>query len=212
MIQIIPAILATTEEEYKQKLQKIEGSSAFAEGWVQIDFMDNKFVQNQSIAADVVKKYPTPLKVEAHLMVEEALSWVEELLPVADRFILPVEVIDKNQPVLKLARDNHKQVGLAVNPETPIEKLTDYLQGLDSVIVMSVKPGFGGQQFMPEVLEKAKQIKQKQPDLLVGMDGGINPDNIKQVAEAGVDYVAIGSGIIEGDIDENLEKFWEALS
>ncbi len=213
MLQIIPAILATTEEEYKQKLTKIETTFQLHNGWVQIDLMDNKFVQNQSVGVDVLAKYPTKeLKIEAQLMVEYPDNWIEELVKThVNRIIFPVEdtagIEEKIQHVL-----NHgKEVGLSINPETPVEILTPFLSKINTVLVMSVKPGFGGQEFRPQTLERIKKIKSRDVPIRVGVDGGVNVSVMKDLSDAGVDYAVIGSHLLEGNIDENLQKLRQAF-
>lgn len=212
MVQIIPTTFSTTEEEYKVRLAKLANSSSFKEGWVQLDLMDNKFVPNLSIGLDIVKKYPLPFKKEAQLMVVDPDEWLEGLFELkVDRIIIPVE-IDKNVlDFINLIKDNNIEVGLSLNPETDAEELSPYLDLLDSVLLMGVKPGLENQQLDLRIYEKIKIIKQKIPSLKVGVDGGVNDTNIKKLVNAGADYLAIGSYLFTGDFDENLEKLWEAL-
>ncbi len=212
MLQIIPAILSTSESDYKQKLLKIESNRTLSSGWIQIDFMDNKFVQNKSIDCNIVKKYPTNLKIEAQLMVEYPESWIDELvrLDVA-RIIFPLELTSGITERIRHVKDHNKQVGLSVNPETAIENLTPFLSTIDSVLVMSVRPGFGGQQFIPESFDKVRSLRSLSNRLKIGVDGGVNESVIKQLADAGADYVVIGSHLLEGEIDDNLNKLKKAL-
>lgn len=213
-IQIIPAILATTEEEYEQKLKKIEVCPELAEGWIQIDLMDNKFVQNSSINPEIVFKYPTSLKRELQLMVEKPWSeWLVKLdLNQSNRIIAPIEVEEiEIREMLATLGGTEIQFGLSLNPETPVKILEEYITGLDTVLIMSVDPGFSGQQFKPEVLGKIKQLKSLRSDLVIGVDGGISAENVKLIVEAGADYLVIGSHLVDGDITENLEKIWARL-
>lgn len=213
-IQIIPAILATTEEEYKEKLERIEGSPELAEGWVQIDLMDNKFVQNKSISAEIIAKYPTSLKREVHLMVEYPENWIDELVKVGvERIIFPVEDAEGVLERIKHIKDHGIKVGLSVNPETPVEKISAFIGTIDVVLLMSVRPGFGGQEFIPDTVEKVKRtvILRSGYKFLVEVDGGVNEEVAKDLAEAGVDSLVIGEHLINGDITENLEKIWESI-
>lgn len=210
MVQIIPAILATTKEEYQQKLTKIESSGVFEGGWVQIDLMDNKFVQNKSIDAKVVSEYPAKLKVEAQLMVVDPTNWIREIGKV-DRIVIPVEIDQVLTYVEQIAKTG-AEVGLSINPQTPIERVDPYIGKIDTVLVMSVKPGFGGQKFIVTTVDKVKQIKDKGWPVKIGVDGGIDSSVVKDLADAGADYLVIGSHLLEGSIDENLEKIWEAIS
>ncbi|MCL5784929.1 MAG: ribulose-phosphate 3-epimerase [Patescibacteria group bacterium] len=215
-IQIIPAILAISEEEYCNKLAKIEKNGAFEGGWVQIDLMDNKFVQNQSISADIVAKYPTKLKKEAHLMVEYPENWIDSLVRAGvERIIFPVEDGSGIEERVKHIKDHGIEVGLALNPETPIAKVEPFVAKIETVLIMSVHPGFEGQKFLPEVLEKIGQAVRLRQEtgtsFLIEVDGGINERNVWEVAEAGADILVIGSHLIDGNITENLEKIWQAL-
>lgn len=212
MVQIIPTLFSTTEEEYQKRLDKLNASELFQEGWVQLDLMDNKFVPNKSIGLDVIKKYPLPFKKEAQLMVLDPDEWLEGLFELkVDRIIMPVE-IDKNiLDFINLVKDNNIEVGLSLNPESRIESLDLFLDLLDSVLLMGVKPGLEKQELDPGIFGKMKTIKAKIPTLKIGVDGGVNDTNIKKLVNAGVDYLAIGSYLFTGDFDENLEKLWEAL-
>ncbi|MBI2018000.1 hypothetical protein HYS92_03030 [Candidatus Daviesbacteria bacterium] len=211
-IQIIPTLFATTEAEYQKRLDQLNASELFQEGWVQLDLMDNKFVPNKSIGLDVIKKNPPPFQKEAQLMVLDPDEWLEGLFELkVDRIILPVE-IDKNiLDFMNLIQDNNIEVGLSLNPETDSEALNAYLDLLDSVLLMGVKPGFENQQLDLGIYDKIKIIKQEIPSLRVGVDGGVNNTNIKELVNAGVDYLAIGSYLFTGDFDENLERLWETL-
>src|SRR5581483_10432817 len=152
MLQILPAILATTEEEYQKKLTKIETTFQLHNGWVQIDLMDNKFVQNQSVGVDILAKYPTKeLKIEAQLMVEYPDNWIEELVKThVNRIIFPVEDTAGIEEKIQHVLNHEKEVGLSINPQTPIEQVEPFLAKINVVLVMSVHPGFGGQEFIPE--------------------------------------------------------------
>lgn len=212
-VQLVPAILATSEKEYKSKLDKIQSSNAFDEGWVHIDLMDNIFVQNKSISADVIRKYPTPFNMEAHLMVQDPDKWIDSLIEAnVKRIIFPVEV-GNTLKLLEKIKSYHIEAGISINPQTPIAKVTPFIGTIDLLLVMSVEPGFGGQAFIPEALEKVKQASQlkKTGEFLLEVDGGITPQTAKALSLAGADNLVEGSGLLQGDILENLEKFWEII-
>ncbi len=212
MVQIIPTLFSRTEQEYQDRINKLNSSEIFREGWVQLDLMDNKFVQNKSISLDVVRKYPLPFKIEAQLMVMNPGQWIEGLIKLkVNRIVFPVEINDNILDLINQIKDNNMEVGLSLNPETEVEKLNPYLDLLNTVLVMGVNPGLEQQKLNVLTFDKVKTIKQKAPALKVGVDGGVNDINIKQLIEAGVDYLAIGSFLFAGDFDENLEKLWETL-
>lgn len=218
MIAIVPAILSTTEEDYKRDLEKIWLSHQFDRSLVQIDLMDGKFVPNQSVNPEIVKKYPASFKYEIHLMVEDPYFWISELKDFTKiiRFIVPIEIpeerIDQSIEFIRAFTD--AEIGFSINPETPISRVESYLDVAESLTIMSIHPGFQGQDFIPESVEKVKQaslLKVKNDKLVIEVDGGLGESNVKQVAQAGADNLVIGSHLLKGDIDENLEKIWEAI-
>lgn len=213
MVQIIPTTFSTTEGEYKARLAKLVHSASFEEGWVQLDLMDNKFVPNKSIGLDIIKKNPPPFKKEAQLMVTDPHEWLEGLFELkVDRIIIPVE-IDKNiLDFINLIKGHNIEVGLSLNPESKVELLDPFLDLLDAVLLMGVKPGLEQQELDPSIVGKIKAIKEKIPTLKIGVDGGVKDTNIKQLIKAGADYLAIGSYLFTGDFDENLEKLWEVIN
>lgn len=213
MIQIIPALLAPTEEIYQDQFTKVISSPSFQEGWIQIDLMDNKFVQNKSIEPEIIAKYPTNLKKEFQLMVIDPANWVDRLVKLeASRIIAPVEVgSEEIERFLLKTKERKVESGLSVNPDTPIESLEPFVTKIDYILVMGVTPGFQGQPFQDVALEKIKLIRQKGWPVKIGVDGGVKVDNAKSLVDSGADYLAIGSGLLKGDIDENLENIWEAL-
>lgn len=214
-VSIIPTILATTEEEYREKLKKIEDSLEFEGGWVQIDLMDNKFVQNKSVGFDVIANDPTSLKREAHLMVDYPENWIDELVKSGiERIVFPVEDTEGIEERISHVKNHGLAVGLSVNPETPLAKVKPFIDKIDLLLILSVHPGFGGQEFIPETLEKVKEAAKLQvgADFVIEVDGGINESNVKEVVGAGANNVVIGAHLINGNITENLESIWQAIN
>lgn len=211
---LVPSILSTTEEDFKRKVETVNSSNDPNVEWVHIDVMDNKFVQNKSVDPDIIKKYPISKKIELHLMVEDPYFYISQFkeFPI-DRFIIHSEVgkekIDEASSFIRAFTD--AALGIAFNPETSINKLTEYdYYDVDLVLLMSVHPGFSGQQFIPETLDKIKEcvsLREKyNQDFLIEVDGGINRDNIKDVLSTGADKVVIGASLFEGDFYENIKK------
>lgn len=196
-MQIIPAILATSEEEYARKLKQIEDSK-FNNNWVQIDLMDNKFVQNRSIGPLVIAKYHTNFKIEAQLMVEYPENWIDELVKIpVTRIVFPVEDVEGVDERITHIKNHGIEVGLSINPETDIETLTPFAGKIDVVLIMSVKPGFGGQEFIPETIEKIKKIKSKDWPIQIEVDGGVSKQVMPELENAGADSVVVGSHLWE---------------
>lgn len=212
--QIIPAILATTEEEYKEKLSKISTALKSSDQWVQVDIMDGKFVPNKSVGLDVIRKYPTILQKEAHLMVEDPSKWIEDLVNLGfERIAVHAEVApEEARNALSLINSFHKISILALNPETSVEQYKYFEHLVKGVLVMSVSPGFGGQEFIPSSIEKVKKAREYiDPHHFIEVDGGIDEKSVKLLSSAGADYLVVGEHIINGNITENLEKIRQSL-
>ncbi|MDO8619289.1 MAG: ribulose-phosphate 3-epimerase [Candidatus Daviesbacteria bacterium] len=215
MSKIIPTLLATSEKKYKEDLDKVLSSEELANGWVQIDIMDNKFVPNLSVGLDVIGKYPFDSKKEAHLMVQEPQDWIEGLANLQfARIIFPLEV-GNTLDLIDKVKEYSLQVGVALNPETPVDKVLPFIDKIDVVLIMAVHPGFQGEEFIVEALGKVKELFQKRIEkglsYEIEVDGGIHPGIAKELEEAGVDGLAVGSKLFNGNIQENLEKFKQAL-
>ncbi len=212
MVQIIPAILSTSEDDYARDVSRYKQSSSFQKGWIHIDFMDNIFVPNKSIEPSMVAKYPINLHKEAHPMVAHPLDRVDDLVKVGfERIIFHIEAEDDTAKCIEYIRSKGLEVGLALNNETPIEKLQPFIDKIDVVLVMTIEPGFQGQPFIPEALDKVRKIKSNNWSVKVGVDGHVKDTDAKQIVSSGVDFMIVGSYLLKGDIDENLENLWEAL-
>lgn len=213
MIQIIPAVLANSEEQYQKDISKLESSPSLQEGWVHIDFADNKFVQNKTIEPEVIQKFPTNFRKEAHLMVAHPKDWIDQLIKGGfERIIFHIESEDNLLEVIEDIKNKGLEVGLAINQETPVEKLGQYVGKIDVVLVMTIVAGFQGQSFIPSMLDKVKKIKSQNWSPRVGVDGAVKDSNIKEIMNAGTDFVTVGSYFLKGDIEENLEALWEAIN
>lgn len=213
MVQIIPAILDKTPEDFQKHIEQLKHSASFQEGWVHIDFADNEFVQNQTVGVDTVVKNDINLNKEAHLMVAHPLQWIDKLKEAGfKRIIFHYESKDDTLECINRIKELGMEVGIALNIDTPIEKLESFKDKLDLVLVMAIVPGFQGQPFLPETLDKIKSLKEKNWPIRISVDGAVRDTNAKQIIEAGVDQLTVGSYLLEGDIDENLECLWEAIN
>lgn len=213
MVQIIPAVLTKTEEQYKIDIERLASCEALANGWVHIDFADNKFVQNKTVGVETIQKFPTNFRKEAHLMVCYPKQWIDGLVEaVFERIIFHIECENNIGEMIGLIKGKGLEVGLAINNETPIEKLEPFASKMDVVLVMSIVPGFQGQPFIRESVDKIRKLKSKGWKVRLGIDGAVKDDNIKEIVNAGVDFVTVGSYLLKGDIDENLEHLWEVLN
>lgn len=204
--EIIPAILSKNLEDFKRDLGKLKNSQKLNSGWVHIDFMDNELVPNQSILPEDLQGIDFGnLKKEAHLMVKNPASWIKKLLDLGfERIIIHLEAAGDIVEYVKLVKS--AEVVLAINPETPVEKLKDFIPLIDGVLVMGVVPGFQGQAFIPECIDKVKKIKALNWPVIIEVDGAVKDWNAKSIAEAGADILISGSYLIQGNPDENLDK------
>lgn len=213
MVQIIPAILATSEEQYQSDITKLNNCQSLSQGWVHIDLADNIFVQNETIKPEIIQKFPTNFRKEAHLMVTHPKEWVDKLATTGfNRVIFHIECQDNIAAVVGDIKSKGLKAGLAINNQTPIEKLQPFVDKIDVILVMSIVPGFQGQPFIFESLDKIRKLKSKGWQVKIGVDGAVKDDNIKEIVNAGVDFVIVGSYLLKGDIDENLESLWVELS
>lgn len=212
-IQIIPAILAFDESEYQKKIDIVNNAPEFDNGVVQVDITDGKFCESKSVGSDIISKYPINRETEFHLMVQKPLDWIDDLAKLKTKRIVISLESDNVGKALNKTRDLGLEVGLGVNPETPIDRVLPYVDKIDMLLLLSVSPGVGGQKFIEASLEKIRKAGiLKKNRFKIEVDGGINQENIKQVAEAGVDGIVIGERLIYGDIGKNLETIWEKLN
>ncbi|MDD5147038.1 MAG: ribulose-phosphate 3-epimerase [Candidatus Daviesbacteria bacterium] len=212
MVQIIPAILDTTPEDFRNHVEQLKHSASFQEGWIHIDFADNEFVQNKTVDITTVAKNPISLNKEAHLMVMHPLQWIDKLKEAFfKRVIFHFESKDDILRCISKIKQLEMEAGIALNIDTPIEKLEPFKDKIDLVLIMAVIPGLQGQPFLLEALDKIKALKKLSWSVRISVDGAVRDSNAKQIVEAGADQLTIGSYLLKGDIDENLENLWEVI-
>lgn len=214
MVQIIPAVLATSEQQYQNDISKLSSSESLNGGWVHIDFMDNIFVQNKSIDPEVVSKFPDNFQKEAHLMVAHPKDWVDKLVKAGfKRIIFHIEVEDDILEVIEYIKSKGIEVGIALKNETPIEKLSPFISKIDVILIMGIgEPGFQGQPFIPETLDRISEVKRNNWQVRIGVDGAVSDIDVKEVVASGVDFMIVGSFLLKGDTEENLENLWEIIN
>jgi ribulose-phosphate 3-epimerase len=180
-------------------LRKMVQSMRGVAEWAQVDIMDGEFVPSRSIGWQAVKEAKLPFDWEAHLMVKEPETYFSGFKAArARRVIFHFEAAADPCAVIAAARRLGLDVGLALNPGTPVSAAAEYLPLLDSILLLSVNPGFYGAKFIPEVLDKVGEIRALVPELSIGIDGGIKEANILEAASSGVDDICVGSGIFLG--------------
>ncbi|ADJ25902.1 Ribulose-phosphate 3-epimerase [Dehalogenimonas lykanthroporepellens BL-DC-9] len=191
-IRIVPAILTDDPQELTAMRDIMSG----VVDWVQVDIMDGRFVPSRSIGWEEIRDARLPFGWEAHLMVENPVDYFKGFKAAgAERVIFHYETVSDPSTVTVAAREAGLTVGMAVNPETSVEDICQWLDSLDHVLLMSVHPGFYGAKFLPEVLAKIEQLRRYAPGLTIGIDGGIKEENLLEVASRGVDDICVGSGV-----------------
>ncbi len=189
---VVPAILTDDPKAFEVTVRKAESFTDY----VQLDIMDGQFVPSRSITCDSLAHLSTKLSWEAHLMVRQPGSYFEGCRKAgAEKVIFHYEATDAPREVISLARGLNLEVGLAINPETPLPAFLPLADEVDSILFLSVHPGFYGSKFIPEVLDKVVELRSRLPDMLIGIDGGIKENNIARVARSGVDVIFVGSAI-----------------
>lgn len=190
--RLVPAILTEDPKTLETMVRQAETFTT----WVQFDIMDGRFVPSRSINYEHLAGLPMKLSWEAHLMVQRPEDYLEGFQKAgAQRVIFHYEATPSPREVISLVRGLGLGVGLAVNPDTPVSAILPLASEVDSVLFLSVYPGFYGSQFIPEVLDKVMQFRSAHPGVEIGIDGGIKEGNITQVARAGADVIYVGSAI-----------------
>ena len=210
-IQISPSILSADFSQLGKEIKRLEEGGA---DMIHVDVMDGHFVPNLTIGPPVIKalRKNCSLKFDVHLMISPVHKYIEAYADAGADIITihPEATDDLKESILKIKKSN-KKVGVSLNPESKINLIQSLLDEIDLVLIMSVNPGFGGQKFMPEVLEKIKQLKkiqiEKNVNFDIEIDGGINFDNCQLAIDAGANILVSGTTIFKsnnGDIEKNI--------
>ncbi len=211
-IQISPSILSADFSQLGNEIKRLEEGGA---DMIHVDVMDGHFVPNLTIGPPVIKtlRNYTKLPFDVHLMISPVHKYIKDYADAGANIItIHPEATNSLTESINLIKKLNKKVGISLNPDTKLEVIKNVINKIDLVLIMSVYPGFGGQKFMPEVLEKIKNLKKiKEKENLnfdIEVDGGINFENNKTVIEAGADILVSGTTIFKenkGNIKKNIK-------
>ena len=216
MKQLAPSILSADFSRLGECVCQIEKAGADI---IHVDVMDGHFVPNISFGAAVMKSLcgKTGMPFDVHLMIEDPDRYLGDFITDNTEYItVHAEACVHLHRTIQHIKSSGAKAGVAVNPATPLSAVECVLEDVDMILIMSVNPGFGGQKFISSVLPKIRKLdelrRENNLDFTIEIDGGINPDNVKTVTDAGVDIVVAGSSVFgAADIEARVKEFREIL-
>lgn len=199
LIKVSPSILAADFAHLAEALEAIKDSGA---EFAHLDVMDGDFVPNISFGFPVIKdlRRVNDLVFDTHLMISHPLKYIKEFAKAgSDMITFHLESADDPKEVIAAIKNEGKKCGISIKPATKAESLLPFIDDIDFVLVMTVEPGFGGQSFMFDMLDKIRRIKELKPDLVISVDGGINEKTAEVAKEAGAEILVAGSFFFSAD-------------
>jgi ribulose-phosphate 3-epimerase len=206
-LEIIPAVLVKSREELLEHISRVRNYV----NTIHIDIMDNKFVPNFTIGIKELQELPSGLKYEIHWMVQKPEEWIAKVRG-PYMHMVHVEAVESWDNLAKAVKGSGGRLGVALNPETSLEKLKPHLKNAEKILVMSVHPGFYGQKYIPDVEAKIRELRRMLPKAEIEVDGGINPETGLRASQAGANDLAAASAIFaKPDIGKAVEELRSSL-
>jgi len=213
MVNFAPSILSANFSNLKEEVESVKDAK-----YLHLDIMDGRFVPNITygpLVIEAIRPYSKQI-FDTHLMIVEPEKYIEDFAEAgSDIITVHVEATDHIHRAIQMIKSTGCKAGVSLNPATSLSTIENIIDDLDLILIMSVNPGFGGQKFIPQILDKVKRltkmIQKSNTETLIEIDGGINFDNVKEIADAGVDIIVSGSAIFKGNPEENLNKFRKKL-
>ena len=210
-----PSILSADFKMLGEEMRKTEKNGA---GYIHFDVMDGLFVPSISFGIPVLASIhnATEQVMDVHLMIQEPIRYIEEFHKAgADIVTIHLEACEDVKATLDKIHACDMKAGLSICPETEAEAIEPYLADVDMILVMSVHPGFGGQKFIPESLDKIRKVRgileQQELSVDIQVDGGVHLGNVREVLDAGANVIVAGSAVFKGDAGQNTQEFMEIL-
>ena len=195
MVDIAPSMLGADFGRMREAAEMIGPHSAY----LHMDVMDGHFVPNLTMGPDLVKSLDGIAPLDVHLMVTDPIDFIEDFRD-AGAEIITVHV-EANNPLkaLESIKKNNMKAGIALNPSTPVNSIEPFIDLADLILVMSVEPGYCGQEFHEDAVERVRHYKEAYPNKIIEVDGGVGPSNSERLADAGADILVAGSAIFKAD-------------
>jgi ribulose-phosphate 3-epimerase len=213
-IKIVPSILSANQDKLQEEINEIEDYSDL----LQVDVMDNKFVPNITPQAELLKKFDTKVPLDIHLMVlEPSEGYIKSFIDAnpnleINNITVHQEACSNLEKTLDFIRSSNIKPAVAINPKTPVDAIRNVLDKVDMVLVMTVEPGFSGQEFIESALEKVRELRKIKPELDIEVDGGINDRTAKLAVKAGANVLTVSSFIFKSkDKAGAIKKILESV-